>query len=125
VGTFIFVRFEGKLIKINPSAIAFIEARKNYSRVVYMNQESLLVLVPLKSWMEVLPPKEFVMVHRGHIVGLSNVEAFDNKRVYFGKGMHIPLGETFRSNLLTYIHIFEAERKGQPRRFVSMAESLA
>jgi len=67
VSVFVFVCFEGEHFKINPSVIAYIEARKNYSRVFCMHQESYLVLVPLKARMDVLSDKEFAVVHRGYI----------------------------------------------------------
>ena len=112
-----FVRFEGKYIKIALQEIAYIEARKNYSRVVYTGKESHVVLIPLKAWLEILPGDQFVVAHRSFIVALGKIASFDSKTIYLEGGKTVPWGTGYRGKLLRKVHICEPEQKGRPRRF--------
>lgn len=78
--------------------IVYIEARKNYTRLVLEDKPTALVLVTLKQWERLLPPDQFCRIHRSYIVSIEKLSAFDNKQVYIF-GEKIAIGEQYRNAL--------------------------
>jgi two-component system LytT family response regulator len=98
VQSFFFIRHEGRNVKVDFQDILYIEARKNYTRLVMENRPTILVLVTLKQWDRVLPREMFCRIHRGYIVSIEKVQSFDNKYVYLA-GEKISIGEQYRGAL--------------------------
>ena len=86
----------------------YIEARKNYTRLVMENRPTIMVLVTLKQWERVLPREVFCRIHRGYIVSIGRVQSFDNKYVYLA-GEKIPIGEQYRGALPEVVTILVNE----------------
>ena len=57
--------------------ISRIEAQENYSLVQLDDGSQMLVRRTLKSWEDVLPPKNFLRVHRTTVVNLERVVCYD------------------------------------------------
>lgn len=85
-------------MKVEFQEILYIEARKNYTRLVMEDRPTLMVLVTLKQWERVLPREVYCRVHRGYIVSIEKIQSFDNKYVYL-VGEKIPIGEQYRGAL--------------------------
>lgn len=96
--SFFFIRHEGRNVKVEFQEILYIEARKNYTRLVMEDRPTLMVLVTLKQWERVLPREVYCRVHRGYIVSIEKIQSFDNKYVYL-VGEKIPIGEQYRGAL--------------------------
>ena len=96
--SFFFIRHEGRNVKVDFQDILYIEARKNYTRLVMENRPTIMVLVTLKQWERVLPGEFFCRIHRGYMVSIGKLQAFDNKYVYL-TGEKIPIGEQYRGAL--------------------------
>ena len=101
-----FVRHQGRFVRIAVAEIQYIEARKNYSRIV-TTRESYLVLVPLKRFETALPTDGFCRIHRAFIVALSWINSFDNDTVY-GPDQTLPIGETYRDHLQGHLSVVQA-----------------
>ena len=87
--------------------IVYIEARKNYTRLVMTNR-SAMVLITLKQWESILPTDLFCRVHRGYIVNIERIISFDNKFVYL-PGMNIAIGEQYKTALPSTVKIVASE----------------
>jgi len=98
VQPFFFIRHEGRYVKVEFRHIVYIEARKNYTRLVLEDKPTALVLVTLKQWERLLPPDQFCRIHRSYIVSIEKLSAFDNKQVYIF-GEKIAIGEQYRNAL--------------------------
>lgn len=86
-------------MKVDFRNILYIEARKNYTRVVLEDRPTAaLVLVTLKQWEKLLPRDGFCRIHRGYIISIDKIHSFDNKYVYF-PGEKIAIGEQYRNAL--------------------------
>lgn len=96
--SFFFIRHEGRFVKVDFQDILYIEARKNYTRLVMEEKPTILVLVTLKQWGKLLPPELFCRIHRGYIVAIEKILSFDNKYVYL-PGEKISIGEQYRNAL--------------------------
>jgi DNA-binding LytR/AlgR family response regulator len=108
VQSFFFIRHEGRYVKVDFQHILYIEARKNYTRLVMEERPTVMVLVTLKQWERVLPRDFFCRVHRGYIVSIEKVVSFDNKYVYLS-GEKIPIGEQYRMALPEAVTILANE----------------
>jgi len=99
VQSYFFIRHEGRNVKVDFREILYIEARKNYTRLVMEPpRPTIMVLVTLKQWERVLPVENFCRIHRGYIVSIEKVQSFDNKYAYLG-GEKISIGEQYRGAL--------------------------
>ena len=106
--SFFFIRHEGRNVKVDFHEILYIEARKNYTRLVMENRPTIMVLVTLKQWERVLPEKMFCRIHRGYIVSIGKVQSFDNKYVYLA-GEKLSIGEQYRAALPSAVTILMNE----------------
>ena len=105
--SFFFIRQDGRNVKVDFQQILYIEARKNYTRLV-MTDRSAMVLITLKQWEKILPAELFCRVHRGYIVSIERIISFDNKLVYL-PGMNISIGEQYRNALPATVTIVASE----------------
>lgn len=85
-------------MKVDFHEILYIEARKNYTRLVMENRPTMMVLVTLKQWERLLPREVFCRIHRGYIVSIGKVHSFDNRYAYL-TGEKISIGEQYRGAL--------------------------
>jgi DNA-binding LytR/AlgR family response regulator len=95
-------------VKVDFQHILYIEARKNYTRLVMEDRPTVMVLVTLKQWERVLPRELFCRIHRGYIVSIGKVQSFDNKYVYLA-GEKISIGEQYRAALPGVVTILANE----------------
>lgn len=107
VQTFFFIRQDGRNVKVEFRSIVYIEARKNYTRLV-MAERSAMVLITLKQWEKILPAELFCRVHRGYIVSIERIISFDNKFVYL-PGVNIAIGEQYKHALPAIVTIVASE----------------
>jgi DNA-binding LytR/AlgR family response regulator len=127
VQPFFFIRHEGKFVKVDFRQIRYIEARKNYTRLVLEERPTALVLVTLKQWEKLLPRDLFCRVHRGYIVSIDKIVSFDNKFVYLA-GETITIGEQYRNALPDAVTILvnepsrEVVRSNRPLSVLSEME---
>jgi DNA-binding LytR/AlgR family response regulator len=97
----IFVRHREKMIKVNIQDILFIEAERNYCRIIAKDKEYLLVMT-LKEMDEKLPARHFLRVHRSFIINISKIEEITVSQVLIAK-KHIPVSSDLRNQLLQRI----------------------
>ena len=89
--------------------IVYIEAKKNYTRLMLEDRSSALVLGTLKQWERLLPSDLFCRIHRGYIVSIEKIVAFDYKYVYLPGGENITIGENYRNALPDSVAILAHE----------------
>ena len=94
-------------MKVDFHSIIYIEARKNYTRLV-MTDRSVMVLITLKQWEKILPPELFCRVHRGYIISIERMSSFDNKFVYL-PGINIAIGEQYKHALPSIVTIVASD----------------
>lgn len=97
----IFVRQKDTMVKIVFDTILYIEAERNYCRIVTKQKEYLLTM-PLKSLEDKLPAAHFQRIHRSHIVNLACVDEVAEDHVVIGQKT-LPLSKTLREGFLNRI----------------------
>lgn len=85
---FIYVSSKLKKIKVNLDNIKWIEGLGDYVKIV--SNDTIMVLMTMKSLLEQLPEEKFMRVHKSYIVNLEKVENFNGSQVEVS-GQRIPL----------------------------------
>ncbi len=98
----IFVRHNGKMEKILLVDILYVEADRNYCKIV-TEANSHLITSTLKTMEEKLPKSKFVRVHRSYLVNLSKLDVVAEHHIEIKRKV-IPLSKSHKVQLLGRIH---------------------
>jgi hypothetical protein len=90
----VFIKETKKATFVDIKDIKCICAEGNYSKLLFLDNESILVLRNLKSWEAALPFKHFIRIHHSTIININYVKNIENwfknnYRVYI-KGLDTP-----------------------------------
>lgn len=99
---FIFVKADKKLIKIRYEDIFYIEGLKDYV-ILHTPNGRIVTLQTMKSLEVKLPEDIFKRIHRSYIVQLGTIDAVVGNMLEI-KGKHIPIGKSYRDELLEIIN---------------------
>lgn len=83
--------------KIGISDILYLEAMKDYTKIVTTDQK-YLVLSTLNGIIEKLPVEKFVRIHRSYVVNKNRVDAFQKNKVII-QAIELPVGKLYRHEL--------------------------
>jgi two-component system LytT family response regulator len=97
----LFVKVDGRQVKINPKDIVYIEGLSDYIRI-HLPNERLIVLDNLKDFINKLPSKEFMRIHKSYIIQLDKIKSIDGNMIYHELGS-TPIGETYKSEVKKWI----------------------
>jgi DNA-binding LytR/AlgR family response regulator len=97
----LFVKVDGRQVKINPKDIIFIEGLSDYIRI-HLPNERLIVLDNLKDFINKLPSKEFMRIHKSYIIQLDKIKSIDGNMIYHDLGS-TPIGETYKNEVKKWI----------------------
>lgn len=81
------------------SHIQFVEAMADYVRI-HCNDRRYTVYGSMKSVMSQLPEWRFTRVHRSYIVNMAQVERVNRSHVQLLNGQQLPIGITYRKQLM-------------------------
>ncbi|NBL65818.1 response regulator [Flavobacterium sp. NST-5] len=97
----LFVKVDGRQVKINPDDIIFIEGLSDYIRI-HLSDERLIVLDNLKDFIHKLPSKKFMRIHKSYIINLEKIKSVDGNLIYHDLGS-TPIGETYKNEVKKWI----------------------
>ncbi len=92
---FIFVRSNYKMVRIDLPDIRYIEAMREYVRIVLENKDDVITLTSIKSLEENLPRNNFLRVHRSFIVNTNKINIIERNRIVFDK-VYIPISKQYQ-----------------------------
>lgn len=96
-----FVKSSGQQHRINFNEILYVESIKDYVNIKTEAQE-YIVLDTLKS-LENQLPEGFIRVHKSFILNIGKVKSIGLKKVILLSEQEIPIGESYKMNLLDKI----------------------
>ncbi|RYY48536.1 MAG: response regulator transcription factor [Chitinophagaceae bacterium] len=100
----IFVKSDYKLIRINLSEILYIESLRDYIGIYTDTaRQKIMSLDSLKNMETILPPSDFVRVHKSYIVSLQKINFVEKNRVVIS-GAHIPIGDSYQAGFFSRIN---------------------
>lgn len=94
VRNFIFVKTDGKLVKLFYDEILIIEGLKDYISIK-TEKEKLISLDSLYSMEAQLPPDQFCRIHKSYIVAIQKINTIERNRVFIGEAV-LPIGESYK-----------------------------
>jgi len=97
--SYFFVKSSGQQHRINFDEILYIESIKDYVNIRTVHQE-YIILDSLKSLEQELPKSSFIRVHKSFIINLNQVKSIGTKKIFLLSEHEIPIGDSFRANLL-------------------------
>jgi DNA-binding LytR/AlgR family response regulator len=97
----LFVKADGKQIRLDPDQIVFIEGLSDYIRI-HLAMERLIVHETLKDFIHKLPSKKFMRIHKSYIIQLDKIKAIEGNSIRHELGL-IPVGETYKNQLKQWI----------------------
>jgi DNA-binding LytR/AlgR family response regulator len=94
----VFIKVDGRLIKILFENILFIEALQNYI-AVHTKEKKYISYLTLQSLLEFLPPSDFVKTHKSFIVSINKVDSLEGNNLQIGQH-HIPVSRSLKEEVM-------------------------
>lgn len=99
----IFIRHNGKMVKLLLQDILYIEAERNYCNIV-TTKARFLVVCTLKTIEQELPDAFFLRVHRSFVVNISKLDVLAETYLEIGRKV-IPISRSYKDSLLSRLHL--------------------
>jgi DNA-binding LytR/AlgR family response regulator len=87
-----------KNYRVSLSSILYVEGLKDYARI-HTDNGRLVTRQTLKNFEDILPPEEFIRVHRSFIVPVNRLDSWTTYSVTI-KSTEIPVGRTYRNTVM-------------------------
>lgn len=97
----IFIRNNGKLIKLMLEDIHYVEADRNYCNI-YTSKEHYILVNTLNTFCEKVMDKGFLRVHRSYIVNLKKLDAVAEHHLEINRKV-IPISKMYKDDLMKSI----------------------
>lgn len=91
---FIFVRADGKIYKIMLEELLYAEASGNYTKIV-TTQSTILPGMTFSAFETLLPPNDFIRIHRSFIVNKARITHIEGNRVFLNT-IELPVGINYK-----------------------------
>lgn len=92
----IFVKADYRLLQIELQNILYIEGLKDYLKIHLQNEpQPITSHITMRAMEEMLPPQQFMRIHRSFIVQTSKIKVIERNCVIFGKTI-IPVTDTYK-----------------------------
>lgn len=99
----IFVKSEYKLVRVNLADVLYIESLRDYIAIYTTGKQKIMSLDSLRNMESVLPPDEFMRVHKSYIVSLKQISFLEKSRIVIN-GEYIPIGESYQEKFFNSIN---------------------
>ena len=92
--SFLYFRADRKMVKVFFNDILFIEALKDYIKIVTQTRIIVTKYV-LTTLAELLPADEFLRIHKSYIVAIGKIESFNADCIQIAKH-ELPIGRLYK-----------------------------
>jgi len=100
--SYIFIKSEKRIEKIELSDILYAESVGNYVSV-YTDNKRILAYLTMKSLESQLPLNEFLKVHQSFLVNCSKIDAIEGNEIKMG-ARSIPISRNYRELVMKIVH---------------------
>lgn len=95
---FTFIKFDGKIHKIDFETLLYAEAQGNNVKIV-CTDFSISPSISLTAFEEILPKTIFTRIHRSFMVNKTKIKQIEGNRLFVGES-EIPIGANYREGFL-------------------------
>ena len=99
--TYFFIKTENRMEKLRYADVLYIEGMGDYWRII-TGTKKIMTLLNYKKLEELLPPDQFMRVHKSFIVAIDKIENVERNRIRIADRL-IPVGETYREQFFDLI----------------------
>ena len=100
---YMFVKTEYRMERIDFKDVLYIEGQGAYLKIITKNH-NVMTLQNFQNMEEVLPPENFIRVHKSFIVGINKIESIERNIIKIGK-QRIPIGAGYRDKFYNELRI--------------------
>ena len=100
---YIFVKCDGKMIKVNFNDILYIEALNEYISIK-TNSVKLITLQSMKNIEKALPISKFARIHKSFIVSLSKIDFIEGQFIVIAN-KKLPIGNMYKNKFFEIISL--------------------
>ncbi|MBC8767956.1 response regulator [Arenibacter sp. BSSL-BM3] len=98
----IFVRHNGRMVKLLLDEILYIEADRNYSNII-TSSGNYLISTTLKVVEKEIKSHMFIRVHRSYMVNIAKLDVVADNHLEINRKV-IPISKSFKEHLLKHLH---------------------
>lgn len=102
---YMFVKDGGQFRKVYFGEILFLASEQNYITIHLASGLKVLLRGSLTEMMGQLPTEGFMQIHRAHAIQMALVESLDRHNVVMRGGATVPIGSSYRDELLGVLGI--------------------
>ena len=99
----VFVKVEGRLIKLDLHEIQWIQAQGDYV-LIHTEKKEYLAHTTLKAILNKLPDPPFTRVHRSYIIHLDHIDDIEDTTLVIKQAV-IPIGASYKKHFLGQLHL--------------------
>lgn len=99
----IYVKSDGKIVRLKLDSILFIEALSDYV-IINTGAKKLIVHSTMKGMESKLPSNDFVRVHRSYIINIKKIDEIQDASVMMPDKI-IPIGASYKNRFLEKLNV--------------------
>jgi len=99
---YIFIKADGRLVKISFREILFIEGQRDYLKFHLASGRRIMTLLSFRAVEEQLPVDLFLRVHKSFIVAADKIDSISKNTVRISD-TEIPIGENYKEALMVFL----------------------
>ena len=103
MNSFIYIRADYSLVKVDTNDIILIEGLDDYLKIHLTGQKPLVARMTIKSILEKLPPDNFIRVHRSYVVAFDKIKSIRGKIISIEEE-EVPIGSSYEENFLKHFN---------------------
>lgn len=103
---FLYFRADRKMVKIFFDEILFIESLKDYIKIV-TTSKTIVTKYVLYTLEEMLPPGEFLRIHRSYIVAINKIDSYNADSIQIAKH-ELPIGKIYKIDVIRKLNASSA-----------------
>jgi DNA-binding LytR/AlgR family response regulator len=97
----IFIKSNSKFFKVNFHEILYIEGMKDYLKI-HTSEYKLVTHQTMNEMEKILPPKQFIRVHKSYIVAIGRIKTIYGNSVEIGENT-LPIGINYKEKVMQLI----------------------
>lgn len=103
---------DNEYVRVAVDDITHLQAERDSCTIFIRNSERMMVTVPMKHVLNVLPQTKFIRVHRSHALNISHIVKIIGNHIELQDGTKIDIGRTYQEIVLSrFIFIGSRERR--------------
>jgi DNA-binding LytR/AlgR family response regulator len=102
--TDIFVRSEGRVVRLDLESMLYVEALADYIIIYTADGNKHIVHSTMKGFQDRLPEKRFSRIHRSYIINIRKIDTIENQYVLI-QGRSLPIGASYKDSFNSKLNL--------------------